>query len=141
MNVIGYCDGSGKGFVCALFDYGEGYQRTYFGRIDDQIFHEYRALLFAIEKIEEGGPDLNSWTSDKYTLYNDNVGAVQHVTGEANPPTTIIKHLVDEIHKKSEHLDIEFKWVRRDSNLAGQLLDGKARELYSDRGSSNNIKF
>ena len=137
--IVGYCDGSGKGFICAIFDYGEGYQRTYFGRISDQIFHEYRAILFALEKLEEGGPDL-SWTKHKYTLYNDNAGAIQHVTGEAKPPTTIIEHLVNEIQKKTEHLDIEFKWVRRKENLAGVLLDTKARELFSDRGSSNNLE-
>ena len=134
-----YCDGSGKGYVCAMFDYGEGYQRTYFGRINDQVFHEYRAILFALEKLEEGGPDLN-WTEHKYILYNDNAGAIQHITGEAKPPTNIIEHLVEEIQKKTEHLDIEFKWVRRGENLAGRVLDNKARQLFSNRGSSNNLE-
>lgn len=135
-----YCDGSGSGYVCAIFDYGEGYQRTYFDRITDQIFHEYRAILFAVECINLGGPDLSKFAhANKYIIYNDNQGAIQHVNGESKPPTDIIKHFVAEIQKKVKHLNVEFEWVQRSENLAGLILDGKARELFSDRGSSNNI--
>ncbi len=129
MDVICYCDGSGNGFVCAIFDYGEDYQRTYFGSINDRIFHEYRAILFAVELMEPG---------HKYILYNDSQGAVQHASGKKTPPTTIIKHLVQQIHKKVEHLDVTFEWMKRDQNLAGVMLDTKARDIYTDRGSSNN---
>lgn len=134
MNVIAYCDGSGKGFVCAMFDYGEGYQRTYFGRIDDRIFHEYRAILFAVELMEP---------EHKYTLFNDNQGAIQHVTGETPPPkgTTIIKHLVAEIQKKTEHLDVEFVWIGRRYNQAGVMLDTQARDVFTDRGPSFNMSY
>jgi len=133
MNVISYCDGSGKGFICAMFDYGEGYQRTHFGRIDDQVFHEYRAILFAVELMTK---------EHTYTLFNDNAGAIQHVNGDAPPPTTIIAHLVREIQKATEHIDVEFCWIKRAYSHAGVMLDTTARNVYApgERGSSNNLE-
>lgn len=122
--VIVYTDGSGKGWICAMFDYGEGYQRCYFENIDDRIFHEYLAMKFAVGLMIFGY---------RYILYNDNYGAIQHVNRHAPPPTDIIRHLVKEIREAAKGLDVTFAWTGRETSLAGIALDTGARAVYAPK--------
>ena len=130
---MAYCDGSGKGWICTVLDYGEPYQRLYIDTVEDPVYHEYHAILHALKHMV---PEL------EYNLYNDNVGVVSHLTGNSNPRTPIIKQLVAQImgYITDEGLSVNIHHLPRGANPAGKLLDTKARHLYAMREHGLYVK-
>lgn len=147
MKVTAYCDGSGSGIVSAMFDYGEGYHRTYWGRSNDSVTFEFQAIMFAIDQMT---PD------HEYTLWNDNRGVVDYINDAGiKKKSDIALHLADRVRALVllKGLKVKFVWSPRETNLAGRLLDTgpglllKKQEnqrallegvTWSDRGSSSN---
>ena len=125
-SVNAYCDGSGKGWVCTVLDYMESYQRLYIDTIEDPIYHEYHAILYALKHMV---PEL------EYNLYNDNVGAVSHLNQRSTPRSPAIKQLVAEImnYIAETGLNVHIQHLSRNLNPAGKLLDTGSPSLYAHR--------
>ena len=116
--VYAYCDGSGSGRVCATFDYGEGYLRTYLGMCNDSVNFEFYAVLFALHKMKPGY---------SYILYSDHKGVVDYITlsEDFKRKSPIARHLAEKVRRviNDLNLDVTFRWASRKDNPAGWILD------------------
>lgn len=113
--VTAYCDGSGKGLVCAIFDYGEGYYRAYFDSINDHVNFEYEAILFALERMTD---------KEDYVLYSDSQAVINQINGGKikTDMGRYFKQRIKDLVVRNK-LSVEFKWIVRNQNKAGWLLD------------------
>ena len=77
---------------------------------------EYLALLFALDYIN------NRHKKDNVIIYSDSKLMVNQINGDWQVTTDHLQPLYDKCIKKMTD-KIKIKWVRRDSNLAGIILE------------------
>ena len=77
---------------------------------------EYLALLYALDYIN------NRYKKDNVTIYSDSKLIVNQINGEWRITTTNLQPLYEKCIKRMTD-NIKIKWVGRDSNLAGIILE------------------
>ena len=77
---------------------------------------EYLALLYALDYIN------NRHKKDKVTIYSDSKLIVNQINGEWRITTERLQPLYDKCIKRMTD-KIKIKWIGRDSNLAGIILE------------------
>ena len=77
---------------------------------------EYLAVLYALDYIN------NRHKKDNVTIYSDSKLIVNQINGEWRITTTNLQPLYEKCIKRMTD-KIKIKWVRRDSNLAGIILE------------------
>ena len=77
---------------------------------------EYLALLYALDYVN------NRHKKDNITIYSDSKLMVNQINGDWQVTTDHLQPLYDKCIKKMTD-KIKIKWVRRDSNLAGIILE------------------
>ena len=77
---------------------------------------EYLALLYALDYIK------NRHSNDNVTIYSDSKLVVNQINGDWRITTEHLQSLYNKCIKKMTD-NIKIKWVRRDVNLAGIILE------------------
>ena len=77
---------------------------------------EYLALLYALDYVN------NRHKKDNITIYSDSKLMVNQINGDWQVTTDHLQPLYDKCIKRMTD-KIKIKWVRRDSNLAGIILE------------------
>ena len=77
---------------------------------------EYLALLYALDYVN------NRHKKDYITIYSDSKLMVNQINGDWQVTTDHLQPLYDKCIKRMTD-KIKIKWVRRDSNLAGIILE------------------
>ena len=112
-----YVDGGTRGSRICLVDTSEHKTiiKTRGGDLTNNEL-EYLAVLYALDYIN------NRHKKDNVTIYSDSKLIVNQINGEWRITTERLQPLYDKCIKRMTD-KIKIKWVRRDSNLAGIILE------------------
>lgn len=107
-----YVDGSGKtGAYCYLVAGGK--PRLFMEKNLTNNQAEYKAILATLREL----PDR------ELTVYSDSQLAVRQLNGEYRIRDSRLKSLAEKVRGLSKYRVINFKWIPREQNLAGKVLE------------------
>jgi ribonuclease HI len=113
-----YVDGSGRtGVYCYL---AAGRKPRLFmerGLTNNQA--EYKAIIATLQEIPER----------ELTVYSDSQLAVRQLNGEYHIRDSKLKSLAEEVRTLSRGRVVNFKWIPREQNQAGKVLEKLSRPL------------
>jgi len=108
-----YVDGSGKnGAYCYLFPGGK--PRVFLGEqhlTNNQA--EYKAIIAALQEHPR----------EELTLLSDSQLAVRQLNGEYEIRNSKLRELAEEVRSLCRDRKVVFKWIPREENLAGKMLE------------------
>jgi ribonuclease HI len=94
---------------------------------------EYRALIFLLTRLK--GKERGRGVRGQYLICGDSQLVIRQMRGEYRVTKPHLRRLYVEATRLASELDIQFRWVRRDDNPAGFLLDPrKRRDKEATRG-------
>jgi ribonuclease HI len=97
------------------------------GRLRSNNIAEYQALILLLRHLLER--EKNDGPRKRFLICGDSELVIRQMLGKYRVKKPHLVALHAEATQLSSRLDVEFSWVPRDRNLAGQLLessDGKA---------------
>jgi len=112
-----YIDGGTRGSRICLVDKNEDFtivKTRGEGLTNNEL--EYLALEYALRYIE------NRYSSKDVTIYSDSKLVVSQINGEWRVTTESLRPLYLKCIKRMNH-KIKLKWISRDFNLAGHVLE------------------
>lgn len=112
-----YVDGGTRGSRICLVDKSKDFTiiKTRGGDLTNNEL-EYLAVLYALDYIN------NRHKKDNVTIYSDSKLIVNQINGEWRITTERLQPLYDKCMKRMTD-KIKIKWIRRDFNLAGIILE------------------
>ena len=112
-----YVDGGTRGSRICLVDKSKDFTiiKTRGGDLTNNEL-EYLAVLYALDYIN------NRHKKDNITIYSDSKLIVNQINGEWRITTERLQPLYDKCMKRMTD-KIKIKWIRRDFNLAGIILE------------------
>jgi ribonuclease HI len=107
-----YVDGSGKnGTYCYVVAGSKPRIFTEGNLTNNQA--EYKAIIAALRELS--GEDL--------TVYSDSQLAVRQLDGIYRIKDPELRNLASRVHELCQYRKIHFKWIPRERNLAGKILE------------------
>ncbi|MEM2942162.1 MAG: ribonuclease HI family protein [Candidatus Bathyarchaeia archaeon] len=111
-----YVDGSGRtGAYCYLVAGGKPRLFMERGLTNNQA--EYKAIIATLEEIPER----------ELTVYSDSQLAVKQLNGEYQIRDSKLKSLAERVWRLSRGRVVSFKWIPREQNQAGKVLEKLSR--------------
>lgn len=116
--MIIYADGAGDGRLAVIVDFGDDvvFKELKTVSVDTHNEAEWEALLFALEQVQEYGP---------VTIFMDSRLVVRQFNGVYKCRDQRMANYRHVAHRKihARGIAVEVKWIPRDKNKAGWLLD------------------
>jgi len=107
-----YVDGSGKnGTYCYLVAGSEPRIFAEGNLTNNQA--EYKAIIAALRELSE----------EDLTVYSDSQLAVRQLNGIYQIRNPELGNLASRVHELCQYRKIHFKWIPRERNLAGKILE------------------
>jgi ribonuclease HI len=112
-----YCDGSGKGGYCCVIKRSDGrlYPHQGFEEGITVDVAEFKAILLAVNMLPR---------RSKATIYSDRLSVINQIKLEWHISNALQRNIAQQILYlvNVKKLDVEFKHISRDDNLAGKFL-------------------
>jgi ribonuclease HI len=113
-----YVDGSGKnGTYCYIIPGKK--PKIFKEKLLTNNQAEYKAIIAALQEL----------TDEEVRICSDSLLAVKQLEGEYKIRNAELRKLASKVRSLSRDREVMFKWIPREENLAGKVLDKLARFL------------
>ncbi|WP_455279947.1 ribonuclease HI family protein [[Eubacterium] cellulosolvens] len=111
-----YVDGSGKNGTYCYVILGKK-PKIFREELLTNNQAEYKAIIAALQELED----------DEMTICSDSLLAVKQLEGEYKIRNPELRKLASKVRSLSRDREVIFKWIPREENLAGKVLDKLAK--------------